>query len=124
MFRQITEFRFFEKIIFLFWGLPKRNSFIFEGSRNILSLNTTWTCKFLCNFDYTCYPFDTQNCFDIFGERNQLWSNRIEYVGDYILGKYTFWKLNDCEVDKNKRRAPEHNSCQFEIGLLANCSYC
>ena len=85
----------------------ERNSFIFEGSSNKLSFNATWTCKFICNFDYTWYPFDTQNCFlhfDIFGERNQLRSNEIEYVGDYILGKYMFWKLDYCEFDKYKRR--------------------
>ena len=87
--------------------LNERNSFIFEGSKNKLSFNATWTCKYICPFDYTWYPFDTQNChlhLDIFGERVQLKAKKINYVGDYILGKYSFWKLDHCGIDKYERR--------------------
>ena len=38
------------------------NTFLYKGSENPINHESYWTCKYVCQFDYHWYPFDTQNC--------------------------------------------------------------
>ena len=79
----------------------------FKGSRSALSLNHTWSCESICEFEYGWYPFDVQNCFlhgylpgKIIQETRV---KNVTYSGRHDLGKYTFRSLKFCNVDKYGR---------------------
>lgn len=38
------------------------NTHLYKGSENPLNHESYWTCKYVCQFDYHWYPFDTQIC--------------------------------------------------------------
>ena len=80
-------------------------SFSFQGSENKLVQNWTWSCDTMCSFDYSWYPFDTQNCLlhrTIFGRNLELKSGTISYTGGIDIGKYYLRNINYCidEYDK------------------------
>ena len=79
----------------------------FKGSTNALSLNHTWSCESMCEFEYGWYPFDVQNCF-IHGELPggvilMTRFKNVTYSGHHDLGKYQFRGLRYCNVNKYGR---------------------
>lgn len=82
-----------------------QNAFLFEGSKNYVVQNWTWSCEYICKFEYSWYPFDTQSCHKL----NQIAGNlklrplKLYYSGNEDLGKYYFRRLEYCERDKYGR---------------------
>ena len=80
------------------------NMILFKGSDNALLINHTWSIESLCEFDYSWYPFDVQNCFiheEMVGEpyiKTRVQS--VSYSGNHDLGEYYFRGLQFCDVDK------------------------
>ena len=67
-------------------------------------MKASWTCEYICYFDYSWYPFDTQSC----GmekvpdsDNVKLKIGEITYSGTLDIGKYYFREIKFCEVDKN-----------------------
>ena len=58
----------------------------------------------LCEFEYSWYPFDVQNCFihgELSGERViKTRFKSVIYSGDHDVGKYRFRGLKFCDVNK------------------------
>ena len=58
----------------------------------------------LCEFEYSWYPFDVQNCFihgELPGERViKTRFKSVIYSGDQDVGKYRFRGLKFCDVNK------------------------
>ena len=80
------------------------NAFLFSGSENPIFQEWSWTCEFLCQFDYRWYPFDTQNCPIILNYTNQLDIHfHSKYVGPIDLVRYYFHASSYCKIDKNGR---------------------
>ena len=79
----------------------------FKGSTNALSLNHTWSCESMCEFEYGWYPFDVQNCFihgELPGEVILMTRfKNVTYSGHHDLGKYQFRGLRYCNVNKYGR---------------------
>ena len=38
----------------------RENAFLFSGSENKMIQEKEFSCEYICVFDYTWYPFDTQ----------------------------------------------------------------
>ena len=75
-----------------------------KGSKNKLSVKSSWTCETMCSFDYSWYPFDTQSCGmeHISSTENvRLKIGQITYSGTKDIGKYYFREIKSCEVDKD-----------------------
>ena len=78
----------------------------FQGSKNYLSQNWSWTTDYICNFEYTWYPFDTQSCHihqKILGNNIMLRPVNIVYTGSSDIGKYYFREMHYCQVDREGR---------------------
>ena len=83
------------------------NYYLFKGHETKVSQNWSWTCETFCQFEYTWYPFDVQNCnihIEIFGDNLQLRLIDVTYSGNVDLGKYFFRNLGFCSTDKFGRR--------------------
>ena len=81
-------------------------TFFFQGSRNYLSQNWSWTTDYICNFEYKWYPFDTQSCHihqKILGNNIKLRPVNIVYTGSSDIGKYYFREMHYCQVDREGR---------------------
>ena len=78
----------------------------FQGSKNYLSQNWSWTTDYICNFEYKWYPFDTQSCHihqKILGNNIKLRPVNIVYTGSSDIGKYYFREMHYCQVDREGR---------------------
>ena len=78
----------------------------FQGSKNYLSQNWSWTTDYICNFEYKWYPFDTQSCHihqKILGNNIMLRPVKIVYTGSSDIGKYYFREMHYCQVDREGR---------------------
>ena len=78
----------------------------FQGSKNYISQNWSWTSDYICNFEYEWYPFDTQCCHiedKILGSNITIRPINVVYTGSSDLGKYYFRQMSHCEVDKTGR---------------------
>ena len=78
----------------------------FQGSKNYLSQNWSWTTDYICNFEYKWYPFDTQSCHihqKILGNNIMLRPVNIVYTGSSDIGKYYFREMHYCQVDREGR---------------------
>ena len=78
----------------------------FQGSKNYLSQNWSWTTDYICNFEYKWYPFDTQSCHihqKILGNNIRLRPVKIVYTGSSDIGKYYFREMHYCQVDREGR---------------------
>ena len=78
----------------------------FQGSKNYLSQNWSWTTDYICNFEYKWYPFDTQSCHihqKILGNNIKLRPVKIVYTGSSDIGKYYFREMHYCQVDREGR---------------------
>ena len=75
-----------------------------QGSHNALVLNHTWSIESLCEFDYSWYPFDVQNCFihaEMMGDPSiKTRAQSVSYSGNHDLGQYRFRGLQFCDIDK------------------------
>ena len=81
-------------------------TFFFQGSKNYLSQNWSWTTDYICNFEYKWYPFDTQSCHihqKILGNNIKLRPVKIVYTGSSDIGKYYFREMHYCQVDREGR---------------------
>ena len=79
------------------------NAFLFKGSENKIVQNWDWTCEYICQFDYSWYPFDTQNCpimLNITSGKFKIRAKEVDYLGILDVGRYYFHKINHCEKDK------------------------
>ena len=79
------------------------NSFLFNGSENMLYQDWYWTCAYTCSFDYQWYPFDTQNCYIIRNVSSlpyKIVDKNVTYTGSHNIGKYFFHSISHCDVDK------------------------
>ena len=82
------------------------NALLFHGSENIIHQDWTWTCEYICKFNYFWYPFDTQNCpmiINITGKMVSIKGKEIKYTGPTDLGKYYFKHIEYCHVDIHGR---------------------
>ena len=78
-------------------------TFVFQGSKNYISQNWSWTSDYICNFEYEWYPFDTQCCHiedKILGSNITIRAINVVYTGSSDLGKYYFRQMSHCSVDK------------------------
>ena len=60
----------------------------------------------MCNFDYSWFPFDTQNCLvhrRLFGKNLEPRPGKISYIGGIDLGKFSFRSLHYCEDQSDKK---------------------
>ena len=72
------------------------------GSENTLNQIWDWTCDYICRFDYSLYPFDTQNCPMIINTSHnhvEIKGENIIYSGPSDLGKYYYKSINHCTKD-------------------------
>ena len=53
--------------------LEAKNSIIYEGKENQLILSRGYASTWLCIFDMTNYPFDTQVCFIVLSNLSPIW---------------------------------------------------
>ena len=77
-----------------------------QGSKNQLSWTLGWTADYICNFEYTWYPFDTQTCHIdavIKGSNIMLQPVNIVYTGNSDLGKYYLKEMRYCQIDMKGR---------------------
>ncbi len=71
-----------------------QNSYLFNGKDNPLTISRVYSSKFLCDFDMSVYPFDTQKCSIIFvmkgnsGEFAKLVIDSLQYLGPIDLAQY------------------------------------
>ena len=56
--------------------IEAKNSVLYEGKENQLKLSRGYASTWLCNFDMTNYPFDTQVCFMVLSNLSPLDSFR------------------------------------------------
>ncbi len=58
------------------------NAYLYKGSENPITLGRVYSAKFICDYDMSIYPFDTQECFTIFIMKGSS-NNFIKLVADY-----------------------------------------
>ena len=67
-------------------------------------MNHTWVTKNLCEFEYSWYPFDVQNCFIHKEMNDELFiktrAKHVLYSGNHDLGEIQFRELKFCDVNK------------------------
>ena len=83
-----------------------QNSYLFDGSENLLIQDWDWTCEYICEFDYHWYPFDSQNCpiiVNVTSNKYDIFGSKVEYEGKEDLGRYYFKSINHCNIDKYGR---------------------
>ncbi len=70
------------------------NSYLYKGSQNPISLTRVYSAKFLCDYDMSVYPFDSQKCSCIFlmkgnaGKFVHLAAANASYLGPTDLPQY------------------------------------
>ncbi len=70
------------------------NAYLYKGSKNPITLARVYSVKFICDYDMSIYPFDTQKCSAIFiikGSANQfirLVADHAQYLGPTDLTQY------------------------------------
>ena len=71
-----------------------QNAFLFSGRKNPMVISRVYSSKFLCDFDMSVYPFDSQKCSIVFvmkgntGEFAKLVIDSLEYLGPIDLAQY------------------------------------
>ena len=64
------------------------NTFLYKGSESPINHESYWTCKYVCQFDYHWYPFDTQICkikLNVSEPEIELKADFTRYTGMYLL---------------------------------------
>ncbi len=70
------------------------NAYLYEGMENPITLTRVYSGKFICDYDMSVYPFDTQRCSAIFimkgnaGNFVKLLSRSASYLGPVDLPQY------------------------------------
>ncbi len=71
----------------------------FKGAENPIVLARVYTTEFLCNFDMSIYPFDSQKCSAVFvmkgntGNFVRLTGDTAKYLGPTDLQEYTIFNV-------------------------------
>ncbi|XP_023340726.1 gamma-aminobutyric acid receptor subunit beta isoform X2 [Eurytemora carolleeae] len=79
-----------------------KNTYIFAGSENTLSLTRTYNVNLLCNYDMMFFPFDSQICFvEIITKGNtdqflNLVPDELEFRGPQELSQYFIRGFQQC----------------------------
>lgn len=63
------------------------NTFLYKGSENPVNHESYWTCKYVCQFDYHWYPFDTQICnikLNVSELELELYADFTKYTGNFV----------------------------------------
>ena len=80
------------------------NAYVYEGSENPITLTRVYSAKFICDYDMTVYPFDTQKCSTIFimkgnaGNFVKLLAKNASYLGPVDLPQYIVMETTIHEV--------------------------
>ena len=67
------------------------NTYLYKGSENPINHESYWTCRYVCQFDYHWYPFDTQICkikLNVSELELELKADFTRYAGMYFLFLY------------------------------------
>ncbi len=70
------------------------NAYLYKGSENPITLTRVYSAKFICDYDMSVYPFDTQKCSAIFimkgnaGNFIKLVAENASYLGPIDLPQY------------------------------------
>ena len=76
-----------------------RNARIFEGGRNIINYQREFAVEWMCDFDLTWYPFDSQLCslhFYDTGKLVNLVPVSVNYLGPNQLSQHFFKSVSIC----------------------------
>ncbi len=93
------------------------NAYLYKGSENPITLSRVYTGKFICEYDMSVYPFDTQKCTAVFimkgnsGEFLDLVGRNAEYLGPIDLPQYF---VMDTTI-RQMTVPPNTNAVQVEI---------
>ncbi len=74
------------------------NSYLYQGNENPITLTRVYSGKFICDYDMSVYPFDTQKCSAVFimkgnaGNFVKLVSKEASYLGPIDLPQYYIMK--------------------------------
>ncbi len=80
------------------------NSYLYKGSQNPITLTRVYSAKFLCDYDMSVYPFDSQKCSSIFlmkgnaGKFVHLKADNASYLGPTELPQYFVMKTEISET--------------------------
>ena len=81
----------------------ERNMRIFKGSENVMSLRRQWSVKFICHYQTTMYPFDTQLC-------------RMEFlVGSNFVRLNPTALFYDSRISLNRQFVREVKMCRTKV---------
>ncbi len=93
------------------------NAYLYKGSENHIELSRVYTGKFICEYDMSIYPFDTQKCVALFimkgnsGNFLDLVGREANYLGPIDLPQYF---VRDTTI-KQITVPPNTNAVQVEI---------
>ena len=77
-----------------------QNTYIYKGSENPLTIARVYNVRFLCEFDMSIFPFDTQNCSIVMvmagnsGKFVHLVIDQFKYLGPVDLTQYFVKSIN------------------------------
>ena len=81
-----------------------QNTYIFKGGENPLTIARIYDIDFICEFDMSVYPFDTQNCSIILvmkgnsGKFSHLVIDKFNYLGPIDLTQYFIKTINSSYI--------------------------
>ena len=93
------------------------NSYLYQGNENPITLTRVYSGKFICDYDMSVYPFDTQKCSAIFimkgnaGNFVKLLSKRASYLGPIDLPQYYIIKT----IIQNDVVPPNINAVKVDV---------
>ncbi len=95
------------------------NAYVYKGTENPIALSRVYTGKFICEYDMSVYPFDTQKCTAIFimkgnsGRFIELVPSKADYLGPIDLPQYFVMRTRIRQLTV----PPDVNAVEVEIAF-------
>ncbi len=96
------------------------NAYLYDGKENPITLSRVYSERFLCEFDMSVYPFDTQTCRVVFVMKGnadnlvQLLAKKLDYLGPREL---TIYFVKDLKIFSKILHPAEIQSVIVELSF-------